>query len=145
MKVPEDERENRSIGQDGLQQLSLEHPGESDDGELVWEDVEYDFPAFDSKDIFARQRHIDRMRQREMACIRNLDGEAAIEHRDRKARMTREGQCDLPQPQEQPQPQDQQPHVSRESAIAYLQDLFLNGNMDPETARAVYGDIRTVG
>ena len=60
--------------------------------ECFIEEVTYDFPALDSKDIFARQRHMDRMRRREEACIRELDGDAAIDHRERKARMACERQ-----------------------------------------------------
>jgi len=56
-------------------------------------DVEYDFPVLDPKDIFARQRHLDKMRRREEACIRELDGGAADEYRERKAQMARERQC----------------------------------------------------
>lgn len=56
-------------------------------------DMEYDFPILDAKDIFARQRHLDKMRRREEACIRELDGDAAIEYRERKAQMARERQC----------------------------------------------------
>ena len=50
--------------------------------ECLFDIVEYDFPVLDSNDIFARQRHIEKMRQREVASIRLLDGDAAIDHRE---------------------------------------------------------------
>ena len=55
--------------------------------ECLFDIVEYDFPVLDSNDIFARQRHIEKMRQREVASIRLLDGDAAINHSERKKQM----------------------------------------------------------
>ena len=76
MKVDEDERD-------------LEDDDEWTN-DYVYEEVEYDFPNLDSRDIFARQRHMDRMRQREMACIRVLDGDAHVEYRERKSQLASE-------------------------------------------------------
>ena len=58
--------------------------------EYEYADVVYDFPpAEPSTEIFAHQRRIERMRQREMTAIRELDGQAAVDHRERKAQMER--------------------------------------------------------
>jgi hypothetical protein len=56
----------------------------------VHDEIVYDMPptAAECKtQIFARERHIEKMRQREIAVLRRLDGDAAIEHRERKAQM----------------------------------------------------------
>ena len=58
--------------------------------EYEYADVVYDFPpAEPSTEIFAHQRRIERMRQREMTAIRGLDGQAAVDHRERKTQMER--------------------------------------------------------
>jgi hypothetical protein len=53
-----------------------------------FETVTYDYPAENEnpRDIFARQRRVDRFRQREMAALRVLDGVALLEHRERKSK-----------------------------------------------------------
>ena len=54
-------------------------------------EVEYDFPSAESSaEIFAHERRIERMRQREMTAIRSLDIQAADDHRERKTQMERE-------------------------------------------------------
>ena len=82
--VSQEDREKELDGLDGLD--------EGLDDEFVYEDVKYDFPpdaSVNGKDIFAHQRRIERMRQREMTAIRELDGQAAVDHRERKTQMER--------------------------------------------------------
>jgi hypothetical protein len=54
------------------------------------EDVTYEYPPTAEqcrKELFARARHIEKMRQREKAAILRLDGEAELNHRERKVQL----------------------------------------------------------
>ena len=72
----------------------LEYDSDTDSEGDVWtsETVEYTFPpsaAECKREIFARERHIEKMRQREVAAIRKLDGDAHVRH-SQKRMMARE-------------------------------------------------------
>lgn len=61
------------------------------DGEWSWdEEVTYEYPPTAEqcrKELFVRERHIEKMRQREKAAILRLDGEAELNHRERKVQL----------------------------------------------------------
>ena len=72
----------------------LEYDSDTGSEGDVWnyETVEYNFlpsAAVCSREIFARERHVEKMRQREIAAIRRLDGDALMKH-SQKRMMARE-------------------------------------------------------
>ena len=63
---------------------------EESEGDRREEDVTYEYPPTAEqcrKELFARERHIEKMRQREKAAILRLDGEAELNHRERKFQL----------------------------------------------------------
>ena len=69
---------------------------DSEDDVWDYETVEYLFPPSAEecrKQIFARERHIEKMRQREVAAIRRLDGEADCIYREKRSRAREERAC----------------------------------------------------